>query len=182
MRISGRTLALGGCVVLAVTGCDGGDGGDGGYGAPGTGEEPTASPETDGSTLSATEDSDAGEAVVDAEGYTLYLFTADSTDPPASNCTDACAEQWPPVTVDGKVTTDGIGDDRTGTVDRRAGETQVTLDGWPLYRYAGDVSPGDAHGQGVNDSWFVITPEGDKSDYSGPESPSTPEDGGGGGY
>ena len=39
----------------------------------------------------------------------------------------------------------------------------VTYAGWPLYTYAGDITPGEANGQGLNlngDSWFVVAPSG----------------------
>jgi predicted lipoprotein with Yx(FWY)xxD motif len=38
----------------------------------------------------------------------------------------------------------------------------VTLNGWPLYYFAGDSAAGDTNGQGVNDVWWVLTPAGEK--------------------
>jgi predicted lipoprotein with Yx(FWY)xxD motif len=48
-----------------------------------------------------------------------------------------------------------------GTITGVDGETQVTLNGWPLYYYAGDNDPGDTNGQGVNDVGWVLTPAGE---------------------
>jgi hypothetical protein len=46
---------------------------------------------------------------------------------------------------------------------RSDGSTQLTVDGWPMYTYAGDSKPGQATGQGKNLSgglWWVIAPSG----------------------
>jgi predicted lipoprotein with Yx(FWY)xxD motif len=56
-----------------------------------------------------------------------------------------------------------------GTITGVDGSTQVTLNGWPLYYYAGESAAGDTNGQGVGGVWWVLTPEGEKI-------------GGGGGY
>lgn len=103
---------------------------------------------------------DLGEVLVDAEGMTLYLFTPDEQS--ESTCYDQCAESWPPLTVDGEVT---VGEqlDQTlfSTVARDDGAQQVTVNGWPLYYFAGDSAAGDVNGQGVNDVWFAVTPMGE---------------------
>ena len=36
----------------------------------------------------------------------------------------------------------------------------MTAEGWPLHRYTGDEAPGDANGQGVDGTWFVLAPDG----------------------
>ena len=36
------------------------------------------------------------------------------------------------------------------------GKLQLTYDGHPLYRYAGDASKADANGEGVGGQWFVL--------------------------
>jgi predicted lipoprotein with Yx(FWY)xxD motif len=42
------------------------------------------------------------------------------------------------------------------TVKRDDGALQLTYDGHPLYRYAGDTSVADAKGEGVGGQWFVV--------------------------
>jgi len=40
---------------------------------------------------------------------------------------------------------------------------QLTVNGWPMYTYAGDAAAGDATGQGKNLSgglWWVVDPSG----------------------
>src|SRR5690606_25589637 len=36
----------------------------------------------------------------------------------------------------------------------------VTYDGWPLYTFTGDAEAGETNGQGLNDVWFVVAPDG----------------------
>ena len=107
-------------------------------------------------------DSPLGEHLVDGEGLTLYLF--DNDEPGVSNCTDDCLDNWPPVTVDaetGPVWGDGVDGDLVGTIEREDdGSTQLTYDGLPLYYWAADAAPGDVDGQGVNDVWWVVAPDG----------------------
>jgi hypothetical protein len=39
----------------------------------------------------------------------------------------------------------------------------VTLNRWPLYRFAKDTTPGEAKGQGAGGTWFAATPDGGKA-------------------
>lgn len=107
-------------------------------------------------------DSPLGDHLVDGEGLTLYLF--DNDEPGVSNCTDDCLASWPPLTVDaetGPTWGDGVDGDLVGTIEREDdGSTQVTYDGMPLYFWAADTAPGDVDGQGVNDVWWVVSPDG----------------------
>jgi predicted lipoprotein with Yx(FWY)xxD motif len=92
-----------------------------------------------------------GPVVVDAQGFTLYRFTAEAQGRPV--CTGACAKTWPPATV---TKDDGL-PDHVATVDRPdGGGLQLTYDGHPLYRYAGDHSADDANGEGVGGQWYVV--------------------------
>lgn len=104
-----------------------------------------------------------GEVVTDEKGWVLYRFDKDTANPPTSNCVEECERIWPPVYTDGKPTLDGIADDVVGTVTRQDGTKQVTLDGWPIYRYIGDKEPGQWRGQGVGGTWFVVQPDGKKN-------------------
>ncbi|GHE86611.1 lipoprotein [Amycolatopsis deserti] len=115
-----------------------------------------------------------GEVVADSQGRTLYRFDRDSASPPASNCDGPCAVRWPPADAGPAApTTDGIDAGLAGVLVRPDGVRQLTLGGWPLYRYADDTAPGQARGQGVDGTWFAISPSGTKTT-------GTPADGDGG--
>ncbi|PPK66299.1 hypothetical protein V5P93_002672 [Actinokineospora auranticolor] len=106
-----------------------------------------------------------GKLVVDGDGRTIYRFDKDTAKPPTTNCTGDCAAAWPPVLVDDPAAVQATGVDATllGTVERPEGGKQLTIAGWPAYRYAKDTAPGDVKGQGAGGNWFAFTPEGKKA-------------------
>ncbi|MGB2570777.1 hypothetical protein ACPFP2_20340 [Micromonospora citrea] len=104
-----------------------------------------------------------GKVVTDQEGFVLYRFDKDSDDPPSSNCVDKCAQVWPPALTDGNPQLQGVSDDKVGSVTRQDGTRQITIGGWPVYRYIGDKKPGQWKGQGVGGTWFVVQPDGKKN-------------------
>ncbi len=149
--------------------------------APGAGVTPApveapAGAATTGPLLAAKDEPKLGKIVADAEGYTLYRFDKDTAKPPSSTCVDDCATKWPPVTVDpkGKLTLDGIDKAAIGMVARPDGTSQLTLGGWPVYRFAGDATPGATGGQGVGGTWFAVTPDGKKAKGIGSGAAGTP--------
>ncbi|GGS07865.1 hypothetical protein GCM10010252_53520 [Streptomyces aureoverticillatus] len=103
--------------------------------------------------------------VVNGAGFTLYRFDKDTAQPSKSNCAGACATTWPPVLVDpgGKIFVDGVKASDVGVIKRDDGTRQVTIGGWPVYRFSKDLKPGDTNGQGVGGTWFGVTPNGQKS-------------------
>ncbi|MFB6888277.1 hypothetical protein ACFCX4_03050 [Kitasatospora sp. NPDC056327] len=132
-----------------------------------------AAPGTNGATLRTTTDPHLGTIVTDSAGYTLYRFDRDSADPPTATCNGGCAAIWPPVPADGAtVTVSGVDAGLVGTVTRADGSRQLTLAGRPLYRYAPDQRPGDTRGQGVDGTWFAVTPTGDRA--AAPSGPAGP--------
>jgi hypothetical protein len=40
---------------------------------------------------------------------------------------------------------------------------QLTIGGWRVYRFTGAKRAGDTAGQGVGDTWFAVTPAGEKA-------------------
>ena len=106
-------------------------------------------------------DSALGQILTAGNGMTVYLFMPDAQGAPT--CTSACAQAWPPLTVAdaGQVTGgDGVDASLLGTVDHPGEGTQVTYNGWPLYRFSGDSAPGDTNGQGQGGIWYVLDPTG----------------------
>ena len=106
-------------------------------------------------------DSGLGQILVADNGMTLYMFMPDAQGDPT--CTAACAQAWPPLTVeDGATASGGEGVDAglLSTATHSEAGTQVTYNGWPLYYYAADSAPGDTNGQGSGGVWYVLDPTG----------------------
>jgi predicted lipoprotein with Yx(FWY)xxD motif len=129
-------------------------------------ESPTAGvPVTGEATVNVGNVGTFGSALVDGQGMSLYVFMNDSQNSGSSACTADCAAVWPPLLSQGAPVA-GAGLDATllGTITRDDGTMQVTYNGWPLYLYTGDIAPGDATGQGVQDQfglWYLISPAGE---------------------
>jgi predicted lipoprotein with Yx(FWY)xxD motif len=103
--------------------------------------------------------------VLNGAGFTLYRFDKDTPSPSKSNCSGDCAKTWPPVLVDqgGKIFLDGVDRSAVGVVKRDDGTLQVTIGGWPVYRFSKDQRAGDTNGQGVGGTWFGVRPDGKKA-------------------
>jgi Secreted repeat of unknown function len=70
---------------------------------------------------------------------------------------------WPPVLVGTQISLSGVDRSLLGTIKRPDGSVQLTLHGWPLYRYAGDTAPGQINGEGLDGTWFAVHPTGAKA-------------------
>lgn len=105
-----------------------------------------------------------GAYLVDSDGYSLYMFTAD-VQGKTSNCYNACAKVWPPVLTQGDPKAAGMADkELLGTIKRKSGARQVTYNGWPLYYFKKDQAPGRTEGQdvhGFGGEWYLLSPEGE---------------------
>ncbi|KIX70055.1 lipoprotein, partial [Streptomyces sp. MBRL 10] len=101
-----------------------------------------------------------GSTVTDSEGFTLYRFDKDTPKPPKSACEGDCAKAWPPVAADDAQAGAGIDKSLLGSVQRADGTRQLTLAGWPVYRYAKDAKAGDTLGEGVGGTWHALGPAG----------------------
>lgn len=116
--------------------------------------------------------SSVGTVLIDAQGMTLYLNTREAGGHIV--CTGGCASVWPPVLASsGKAPSAGSGvTGKLGTLTRPDGSVQVTYNGWPLYRYSGDKTPGQATGQGIQGIWFAMSPSGQPAKSSGQPAPA----------
>ena len=103
-------------------------------------------------------ETDLGEILVDSKGRTLYLFDPDGTNIDVSNCTEGCAQAWPPLTSKKKPKA-GKGLDKT--LLEVGADNQVAYNGHLLYRYVNDLAPGDTKGQGVGGVWHVVGADGE---------------------
>lgn len=124
-----------------------------------------------------TEKSPVGRIIVDKKGRTVYLFMADK--PGVSNCTGQCLVYWPAVVAPKKLpkSLPGI-TGKVGVIKRTDnGVRQLTINGWPLYLFAGDKASGDINGQGSNGGgalWWVVAPNGKKITTLVPKPAATP--------
>ncbi|WP_309066572.1 COG4315 family predicted lipoprotein [Microbacterium sp.] len=156
------TLGLAGCSSPSPGGGGGGDEAVDPYGAPPAEQESPSEETPAGDVALMTADSSLGEIVVDGEGMTVYMFDKDTQGADKSACEGECLQNWPVVTVDSESPeVEGVTGE-VGTIAGPDGEMQLTLNGWPLYYFAGDSAAGDVKGQGVNDVWWVLSPDGER--------------------
>ena len=153
-----------------LVGCAGAGSYTSGYAAPSTPAPSTSatsspaasSPAADASAQTlGTADSSLGTIVVDGTGMTVYVFDHDTQGTTSSACTGGCAAAWPAVHGDATTTLDGVTGD-LGSITGPDGQPQVTLNGWPLYYYAGDKAAGDVNGQASGGIWWVVGTDGVK--------------------
>ena len=145
MHLRRRPFLIGAVGVTGLAGC---------LGADAEMEDPT---------VAVADHAEFGQILVDEEGLTLYMFDSDERGADESTCEDECAENWPPLVVgmDAQPIPDPAVIAALSTFERPDGHFQVAANGWPLYYWDGDADPGEANGQGINDEWWVISPEGE---------------------
>jgi predicted lipoprotein with Yx(FWY)xxD motif len=106
-----------------------------------------------------------GVVIVNGRGLTLYMFVRDRRKKVTCTST-SCVTVWPPLKIKrGQRPTAGGAAKRSllGTDKSPKGYRVVTYNRWPLYTYFLDKRPGQATGQGVNQSggkWYVLSPSG----------------------
>lgn len=102
-----------------------------------------------------------GRLLATSSGLTLYHYTDERRG--KISCKGACAKIWPPLLVKNgakPIAGRGLRAAKLGTIKRPDGRTQVTYNGYALYRYAPDKRPGDVKGQALFEVWYVIAPSG----------------------
>jgi predicted lipoprotein with Yx(FWY)xxD motif len=103
-----------------------------------------------------TETTRAGTVLADNHGLTLYYYSADKRGSGKSVCTGGCATAWPPLAAPVKAPAGVRLPGPLGIITRPGGLRQVTINGLPIYLYAGDKAPGQETGNGMAGSWHVI--------------------------
>jgi predicted lipoprotein with Yx(FWY)xxD motif len=151
MRITALLALLAVAAVLAACGSGSSYGGGG---SSTSGSSPSTSTSASGAqsrVVASAKKAKVGSVIVDAQGRTLYRFTAEAQGVPV--CTGDCVGTWPPALAS---SASGL-PKHVATVKRPdGGKLQLTYDGHPLYRYAGDQSKADANGEGVGGQWYVL--------------------------
>ncbi|MEV5527249.1 hypothetical protein [Streptomyces prunicolor] len=159
------TLLLGACGSSNSAGSDSTAAVDPAASAPAT-PAPAAVATTTAYTVTARAVDGVGTVVTDSNGMTLYRYDQDEPNPSKWTCKGACVKTWIPVIVPESVQTSGVAKSLLGTV-HRDGQPQLTLAGWPLYRYVGDTAAGQANGQGKDGTWHAVAPTGEKAAATG---------------
>jgi predicted lipoprotein with Yx(FWY)xxD motif len=98
----------------------------------------------------------AGTVLASSRGLTLYYYTEDKPGSGKSVCTGSCASAWPPLTAPVRAPAGVRLPGPLGMITRSGGTAQVTINGYPIYFYAGDKAPGQAAGNGIGGAWHVI--------------------------
>jgi len=157
-------IALGLFMAMFIVACGGyATTGGGAYG--GSNNPPaTTVPSTGGSNSSAviqtatvTLKGQSETVLTNAQGLTLYYFTADSAT--QSAVSGNLAQIWHALLFTGT----GGPTSSTSLTGKLSVQTdvngnQIEYNGHPLYTFSGDSAPGQTNGEGLYGVWFVVTP------------------------
>ena len=149
-------------VALAVTACgpasySAGSPAGGAYGAPASSASATPTGMSSATaTALKTETTRAGTILASSRGLTLYYYSEDKPHSGESVCTGSCAAAWPPLTAPVRAPAGVRLPGPLGMITRPGGIAQVTINGYPVYFYAGDKTPGQTTGNGIEGAWHVI--------------------------
>jgi predicted lipoprotein with Yx(FWY)xxD motif len=148
-------VALGAAAIIALAAC-GGSSDSSSSKKSTTTKKSTATTGTKGAATTAvvkTATTPLGTIVVTSDGKTVYTLTNGGQQ---VACSDACLQVWPAVTLPaGTTKATGTGVKNVGT---GPGGT-VTINGAPVYTFAGDAKAGDTAGEGINSfggTWNVV--------------------------
>lgn len=106
-------------------------------------------------------DKKLGDYLVDKRGRALYYYGQDeigtSKSQPKSNCGEGCLGVWQ-VFYENKITVSPplMEDDFSNLERQQDRQNQTVYKGHPLYYYINDLNEGDAKGEGMNNTWFVL--------------------------
>jgi predicted lipoprotein with Yx(FWY)xxD motif len=171
-------VALGAAAVIALAAC-GGSSDSSSSKKTTTTKKSTATTAKGGSATAVvkTASTSLGTIVVTNDGKTVYTLTSGGQQVP---CSGACLQVWPAVTLPaGKTRATGTGVKNVGT----AAGGHVTINGAPVYTFAGDAGAGTTNGEGINSfggTWNVVKAGGGTSGGGG--STATTTKGSGPGY
>jgi predicted lipoprotein with Yx(FWY)xxD motif len=165
--VSGAATGLGGLVLLVAACGSSGTSTNAGaaYSGSGMGATPSSSAMSGAGTTSGMATTTAtltikatpiGKVLTDTKGDTLYTYTKDTKGGP-STCTGSCLAEWPLVKGKAVAASGTKFAGMLGGVTDPDGTIQATYDGYPLYTYAGDMTPGQTAGNGVGGVWRVVT-------------------------
>jgi predicted lipoprotein with Yx(FWY)xxD motif len=170
-------VALGAAAVIALAAC-GGSSDSSSSKKTTTTKKSTATTAKGGSATAVvkTASTSLGTIVVTKDGKAVYTLTSGGQQVP---CTGACLQVWPAVTLPaGTTKATGTGVKNVGT----AAGGHVTINGAPVYTFAGDAGAGTTNGEGINSfggTWNVVKASGGTSGGGGTTATTTKSSGSG---
>ena len=144
MRNPGWAAAALVATALAVTACGtspGSSGAGGAYGVP-TGNSTTQGAAAVQTAALKVARTSAGTVLASSRGLTLYYYTEDKPGSGKSVCKGSCASAWPPLAAPVRAPAGVRLPGPLGMITRPGGLRQVTINGYPVYRFTGDKAPG----------------------------------------
>jgi predicted lipoprotein with Yx(FWY)xxD motif len=171
MKITGL-LALSATALLTLSACGSASSGSG---STATQQGGAAGAGTSGLSVATTS---LGKVLVDGQGMTLYVLSADGAD--MSTCSAQCLQFWPAVAPGGTHDVSA----KTGQTTTPDGTAIATVGGHPVYAFSLDHKPGDVNGEGISEfggTWYAASPTGQPvtGSSSGATQSSAPAYGGG---
>ena len=107
-------------------------------------------------TVLKTEAIGAGAVLASSDGLTLYYYAEDRPGSGKSVCTGSCAAAWPPLAAPVKVARGRAHAGPAWDDQPAGGGKQVTINGYPIYTFSGDKSPGQDAGNGIEGAWHIV--------------------------
>jgi predicted lipoprotein with Yx(FWY)xxD motif len=121
------------------------------------GSSAAAAPTTPAKVVLTVRKTKIGNVLATSTGQTVYWFSKDVKGSGKSACLGPCLAAWP-VVAGTPAAAAGVRLAGTlGTITRPGGVVQATYNGYPLYTYAMDLTPGQTLGNGAAGMWHVVT-------------------------
>ena len=115
-----------------------------------------ASPKTPAKVVLTMRKTKIGDVLATSTGQTVYWFSKDVKGSGKSACLGPCLAAWPVVAGTPAVAAGVRLAGKLGTITRPGGVVQATYNGYPLYTYAMDLTPGQTLGNGAAGVWHVV--------------------------
>jgi predicted lipoprotein with Yx(FWY)xxD motif len=116
-----------------------------------------AAPKTPAKTVLTVRKTKIGSVLATSTGQTVYWFSKDVKGSGKSACSGSCLAAWPVVAGTPAAAAGARLAGKLGTITRPGGVVQATYNGYPLYTYAMDLTPGQTLGNDAAGVWHVIT-------------------------
>ena len=157
LKMVAPAAALSAAICLSAAACGTTSAVAGGAYGTATAKAMNTPPATPGKAMLIVRKSNIGYVLATRNGQTIYWYSHDSQGSGKSVCTGSCLTSWPAVTGTPMAAAGVRLAGKLGTITRAGGVKQATYNGYPLYTYAADMSPGEASGNGADGVWHVIS-------------------------